>query len=71
MAYRRGRDPYWLTAKYAGKCAKCGKVISAGERIYYYPNTRTVYCGGDDCGGAAARDFSACAMDEAQYNGRW
>ena len=68
MRKKYGRDPHWLYAIYSGKCTKCGRSVKAGERIFYYPNTRTVYCDGDDCGGAAARDFSAAVFDESVYN---
>jgi hypothetical protein len=65
----RGKDPYWMSARFPGKCARCGKEIKKGEQIFYYPNTRAVYCDGDNCGGQEARDFAAAASDENIYNG--
>ncbi|MFA5376763.1 MAG: hypothetical protein WC455_13525 [Dehalococcoidia bacterium] len=67
MRYNRGRDPYWLSAKYAGTCAKCGTPFKVGDQIFYYPNTRKAY--GDKCAEEASRDFASCAADEAVYNG--
>lgn len=66
---RYPRDPYWLTSKYGGKCSKCGKAVRKGERIFYYPNTKSVLCAGDSCGGQASRDFEAARFDESVYAG--
>jgi hypothetical protein len=62
-------DPRWLEAKQPSRCKKCGRDINAGERVYYYPKTKTVYCDGEDCGKQAARDFEAAAFDERQMTG--
>jgi len=35
--------PFWLTAKYAGKCP-CGFEIKPGQRIYWYPSNRKTVC---------------------------
>ena len=71
MSYRirsgAGRDPYRLTAKYAGTCAKCGGSFSVGDSIFYYPNGRKAYSG--KCADEAQADFRSCASDEAFYNG--
>ena len=63
-AARYSRDPYWMTAKYPGK-DKNGKPFRAGERVFYYPLTKTVLTGAE--AEAAARDFAAHAFDEDGY----
>lgn len=68
---RYSRDPKWLTVKYACKCSKCGKAIKQGERGFYYPSDRSMFCEGEECGGNASRDFESCAFDEASYHGSW
>ena len=60
------RDPYYLTAKFASVC-KCGAAVKKGERIFYYPSTRSALC--PKCSEAAAADFNAAAQDEAMHNG--
>ena len=72
MAYRNRRsdgDPYWLQTRYSGVCAKCMQWIKQGERAYYYPNVRLLFCYREDCGPAHERDFRACAADERAYSG--
>jgi hypothetical protein len=59
---RYRNDPYWITAKWAGKCAKCGAPIKRGERAFYYPQERRLYSG--ECAEQAASDFQALAADE-------
>lgn len=61
------KDPYWTTARFAGKCAKTGKPFAPGDRIFYYPNGRQCFTG--EAAEAAARDFESCAQDEAFMNG--
>jgi hypothetical protein len=63
-AARYPRDPYWMTAKYSGK-DKNGKPFRAGERVFYYPLTKTVLTGAE--AEAAARDFDAARFDEDGY----
>ena len=53
-----------MTAKYPGK-DKNGKPFRAGERVFYYPLTKTVLTGAE--AEAAARDFAAHAFDEDGY----
>ena len=62
-------DPRWIDTRYPATCRQCGKPIKRGDRAFYYPRTRALYCEADDCGGQADRDFNAAAMDEAFYNG--
>ena len=71
MAYRRSypRDPGWLTAQFPSDCAgNCSQRIAKGDRIFYFPSTRSAF--GERCGCAEAQsnDFNAHAADEAAYN---
>jgi hypothetical protein len=46
MRRRRKRgdnDPFWLAARYPGKC-RCGFEIKPGQQIFWYPNKRTAIC---------------------------
>lgn len=54
-------DPYWMTAKYPGTDAK-GLAFKKGERVFYYPRTKTIYAGKN--AEAAAQDFRSMAEDE-------
>jgi hypothetical protein len=56
-----GGDPYWMNAKYAGTDAK-GLAFKKGERVFYYPKTKTIYAGGN--AEAASHDFQSMAADE-------
>jgi hypothetical protein len=60
------RDPYWTTAKF-DSTQPDGTKVKKGDRIFYYPATRTVLTGNK--AEQAARDFQAAAQDEAMYNG--
>jgi hypothetical protein len=60
-------DPRWISAKYPSKCAHCGHAIARGERAFYYPNGRYLFCKHDDCGGQADRDTYAAIQDEQFY----
>jgi hypothetical protein len=62
---RYRNDPYWLTAKWPGHCAKCNAPIKAGERAFYYPLERKLLAG--ECAEQAARDFEALAADEETW----
>lgn len=58
-------DPRWITVRFKGStCARCKRHIHPGERAFFYPEGRSLYCDGDDCGKAASREFSASAFDE-------
>lgn len=37
------RDPFEMTAKYAGKCAETGQPIAKGDTCIYYPSSKSVY----------------------------
>ena len=47
----------------------CGHDIKKGERIFYYPRTRTALCQ-KPCGEKASAEFTAAAMDEAMMTGQ-
>jgi len=66
MSYTRyNGDPYWLNSKYGGICGNCNKEIKKGDRIYYYPRTKTPFC--EKCGKAEERSFISIAQDEQTY----
>jgi len=73
MSYRSRRsfpqDPRWIELRYACDCARCGAPIPVRGRAFYYPNTRTVFCSGANCGQQESRDFGAAAADEAMLGG--
>lgn len=56
--------PYWIRAKWAGKCKRCGQVIAKGARAYYHPDGKALYCDGDKCGQACQRDYESITGDE-------
>jgi hypothetical protein len=69
-------DPYWITVKFVNpaappQCGTCKKRLVIGERVFYYPSTKTMLCMKDPCGIQASKDFNAAAFDEAQMGGRW
>lgn len=73
MRYRQtySGDPRWITARRAGTCAgrDCTQPIAAGDRAFYYPNSKALYavpCGHAD---ANSRDFEAAAWDEDVMGG--
>lgn len=59
-------DPYWTTAKFHGRDVD-GNPVRKGDRIFYYPSTRSVLTGAK--AEQAARDFSAAVDDERMYGG--
>lgn len=65
------RDPRWLTVRYPGRCARCGRQIAKGARAYYYPSDKSLYCDADGCGGACERDFSNMVEQEDFYGGAY
>jgi hypothetical protein len=56
-------DPYWTTAKFNSEHAK------KGERIFYYPRTKTVLTG--EKAEQASREFQSAAADEAFESGQY
>jgi hypothetical protein len=65
---RYSGDPYWLTAKFPGQCAKkdCTDQIKKGDSIFYYPRGKKAFVG--QCAENAAADFDSCTFDEMVYN---
>ena len=59
-------DPRWITAKFDSLDAN-GNAVKKGDRIFYYPLTKTVLTG--EKAEQAARDFEAAAFDEAVMTG--
>lgn len=68
---RYARDPKWLNARRRDVCRKCHAEIKVGERIFYYPATRAVYCDSEACGKSESRSFECAAQDEANYCGTY
>ncbi len=67
MSYKSySGDPYWMTAKFPGVCAKTGEAFKKGDRVFYYPKERKAYAGA--AAEAAAQDFKTCAEAEEFYS---
>jgi len=60
-------DPRWIEAKYGGLCSQCGAELHPGDRILYWPRTRTVMC--EKCGESAWQRFVSEAADEEFMSG--
>lgn len=67
----RDTRPFWLKAKFGGKCSKCGFGFKRGSDVFYYPVIKKVLCAGDGCGKQAERDLRADDFDQAVYDGNW
>ena len=67
MTSYRDNGPRMISAKYKGKCKRCGAQISKGESVLYYPREKAVLCKGDSCSGQAIRDIRAAEYDEMVY----
>lgn len=63
MTYYKGysNDPRWIKAKFAGTDIK-GNRFKAGEEVFYYPATKTIYSG--EAAKEAAADFDARVFDD-------
>ena len=48
--HRRHNGPRCMEARYAGRCARCGAAIAAGDVVVRLHRVRGVYCLGDECG---------------------
>lgn len=60
-------DPFYMTARYNGRCGQCNKGLDAGERVVFAPNGKRVFCTKPDsqgCGDRVMRNMSA--RDHAQ-----
>lgn len=74
MYYRmfasRGNDPKWISDTKTYRCCGCNRLIEPGERMYYFPYAKTVYCAGDSCGLAKERHVNATATAEQDLRAR-
>jgi hypothetical protein len=64
MARYGSAVPSWMTARFISTCSKCGKRITKGERIFYYPSSRSAQCSREECGFQSSRDYAAACFDE-------
>ena len=60
-------DPYWMIAKYNGKCSGCGAPFRRGDRVFRYKSGKMFaeQCG---CGIEQSERFEALAQDEYNYS---
>jgi len=61
-------DPREMSARFSSNCAKCGKRMSKGDTILYFPASQKAFCGAP-CGREDYNNFQSSAADEAVYNG--
>ena len=40
----------WIESRYTARCAECKEAIFAGEKCWWEPDSRKVYCEGNGCG---------------------
>ena len=68
MAKRRASyAPYWTAAKY--DCVdSMGRQVKTGDRIFYYPSTKTVMTGEE--AEAASREYQSTLFDESVMGAR-
>lgn len=69
MRRTRNLSPYFMTARFDSKCAETGKDIKKGDRIAYFPATRTAYAEGSKAAEQVrGMEFSAAyGMADANY----
>jgi hypothetical protein len=60
------KDPFWMKAKYEGKCSDCKEVIKKGDQMWYYPIGKVTMC--QKCGAAAEAKFLEQVQDEEFLN---
>lgn len=68
MTTRYARDPYWLTVRYRATCDKCHGEIKPGERAFYYPTGKKMFCDMPACGQHDSARFQCAAQDEYFMN---
>lgn len=51
-----------MTARFPGVCAKTKAPIKKGDRVFYYPSTRSMFAG--EAAKEAERDFQNCVAAE-------
>lgn len=59
-------DPRWITVKYGGTCGACSARVKKGDRAFYYPREKAMYC--EKCGEGEYAQFIDACQDEAMYN---
>lgn len=69
MTYKN--DPKWISAKFTSRCSKCKEPIFKGQRIFWYPKCKSVFCDSATCGQKEASSFNDAAQDEAIYSGSY
>jgi hypothetical protein len=65
---RRNSAPYWIKARYGGKCQRCEGPVKKGDDVLYFPDSRTLLCNRSECGPQHQRDMDAEKFDEAMYS---
>ena len=67
MRHYYSGDPYWLTARYAGKCAGCGKPFAKGSEVFRFKSGKLFAqdCG---CGVSESERFEELAAQEYAYS---
>lgn len=66
---KRNQSPYFMTARFAGKCAETGRDIAKGQECAYYPASRKVYhVDSKQAAELRGMQFSAsCGMADANW----
>ncbi len=59
-------DPYWMTARRPGWCAKCDEPFAAGDEVFYFPSNKSTYSGA--CADQASRQFASESADEGGFS---
>ena len=61
-------DPYWTTAKFNSTDTN-GNQVKKGDRIFYFPRTKSVFTG--EAAEREAAAFQSAAADEAFETGNY
>ena len=64
--YGRNNDPFEMVSKFNSTCKKCGKEIKKGEKIVYFPLTKSAYHA--ECGAQSLAESRSAIMDEEVLN---
>ena len=64
----QNNDPKWITAKFPSKCTCCDRNIQTGEKAFWFPVGKYVFCDLDPCGVKQHKTFTAAVQDEDNYN---
>ena len=60
----RNLDPHWIDVRWANVCSGCHAEIKEGEKAFYYPNGKRLFCDMPNCGQKASREFVSIAFDD-------